>query len=82
MERLKVVFIWVNLKKINIKVIMDRDLKLDSKYNIISRVVELEKRILELEKLMKRKDEVCPKCQSIITDEDGICWKCHINSNK
>lgn len=55
-------------------------------YNLVSRVAELERRVsklqIELEKLMKRKDEVCPKCQSIITDSDGICWKCYINSNK
>jgi predicted amidophosphoribosyltransferase len=61
---------------------MDRDLKLDSKYNIISRVSQLEKRVSELEKQLKRSDELCPKCQSIITDKDNICWKCYINSNK
>lgn len=60
----------------------DRDLKLDSKYNIISRVAELEKRIMELEDKLKRNDEICSKCQSLITDKDGICWKCYINSNK
>jgi predicted amidophosphoribosyltransferase len=60
----------------------DRDLKLDSKYNIISRVVELEKRVTELENKLKRNDEICPKCQSIIKDKDGICWTCYINSNK
>lgn len=58
----------------------DRDLKLDSKYNIISRVSELERRVSELEKLLKRNDEICPKCQSVITDKDNICWRCHINS--
>jgi hypothetical protein len=51
-------------------------------YNLVSRVAELERKVSELEKQMKRKDEICPKCQSIITDNDGICWKCYINSNK
>lgn len=60
----------------------DRDLKLDSKYNIISRVSELEKRISELEKQLKKSGDLCPKCQSIITDKDNICWKCYTNSNK
>lgn len=60
----------------------DKDLKLDSKYNIISRVAELERRVSELEKQLKRNDGICPKCQSIITDNDGICWKCYVNSNK
>ncbi len=32
----------------------DRDLKLDSKYNIIRRVVELEKRVSELEDKIKK----------------------------
>lgn len=51
-------------------------------YNLVSRVVELEKKVAELEKKLKRDDEICPKCQSIISDKDGICWKCHINSYK
>jgi predicted amidophosphoribosyltransferase len=60
----------------------DRDLKLDSKYNIISRVVELEKRIRDLEERLSKNDGICPKCQSIIKDKDGICWECYVKSNK
>lgn len=33
----------------------DRDLKLDSKYNIVSRVSELEKRVMDLENKLKKK---------------------------
>jgi len=30
----------------------------------------------------KREDSLCPKCQSIIRDNDGLCWKCLTESNK
>lgn len=51
-------------------------------YNLVSRVSELEKRVAELEDKLRRNDEICSKCQSLITNQDGICWKCYINSNK
>lgn len=51
-------------------------------YNIVSRISELEKKVSELEKQLKAKNDICPKCQSIISDKDGICWICYINSNK
>jgi hypothetical protein len=35
----------------------DRDLKLDSKYNIVSRVAQLERRVSELENELKKKME-------------------------
>lgn len=30
----------------------------------------------------KKEDNLCPKCQSIVRDMDGLCWKCLIESNK
>lgn len=31
---------------------------------------------------VQKEDSLCPKCQSIIHDVDGLCWKCLIQSNK
>ncbi len=40
--------------------------------------------IQSLDKFNKtqREDGLCPKCQSIVRDMDGLCWKCLIESNK
>ena len=55
-------------------------------YNLVSRVVALERKISELEKEIKelkdKSGDVCPKCNSVIRDRDGICWKCTMESNK
>lgn len=29
-----------------------------------------------------KEDSICPKCNSIIRDMDGLCWKCLTESNK
>lgn len=31
---------------------------------------------------VKKEDSICPKCNSIIRDMDGLCWKCLTESNK
>ena len=33
-------------------------------------------------KEIKKEDSICPKCNGIISDKDGLCWKCLIESNK
>lgn len=55
----------------------------DREYNLVSRVAELERKVSKLEKEIKlMKDGICPKCQSVIHDQDNICWKCATESNK
>ena len=40
--------------------------------------------IQSLDKFNKtqREDSLCPKCQSIVREMDGLCWKCLTESNK